>query len=157
MAARIKGEAMKIVFVMVALMSASAANASDWRVAAVSKDGSRIVFVDAETIKRSGSTVTYWADIRRREITDGENGYLTLERTDCANMTNVILQMSVRLDDTTIRSWTGGFEQKYITPDSIGWGNANCVCSQDYLSDRILDKTGYTRRYFKSDEWRYVD
>jgi hypothetical protein len=112
------------------------AAAAEWRLAA-SADAADS-HVDAASIRRAGDQVSFWREIRYRDVqTNAGNGirfniFSILQVADCATMTHSMLKVQVRLGDLAVDSYTPEPETEHASPDSVMEGVLRSVCFDEW-------------------------
>jgi hypothetical protein len=121
---------MKLQVAVLALVAASAAQASDWRYIMTTAGKDEPVSVDFSTLQRVGSSVKFWDKTQHK---DGSYT-LTQESVDCQARTWTLLYLQDRAaDDSALNVYTPTsplFRNRPIPPHSVVEQVKKAVCQR---------------------------
>jgi len=92
-------------------------------------------FFDADTVKREGQQVTFWAQYvyNPEKVHDGTYVTITKQRYDCAKRTVQTMTSTYYAQDHTVRMTDSRpTTQRDIVPDSIAEGIMETVCKKGF-------------------------
>ena len=115
---------------LAAVLPSNAWAASDWVLAASAQDGTSTVYVDRNSIRRTGAVVRYW---RRSDFVNDPNGKtqsIALSEANCTTGQARILQLTQYYSDGRSYGGPGSGPWFYATPDTLSEGLQNFVCGR---------------------------
>jgi hypothetical protein len=139
------------------LVTATAADAEDWRIASIAAAGGKatvIFFVDADTIRKTGTTVRFWVDERLENATEfGFNRSLQLMEANCDDQSYVGLQVQTYFAATPLED-LGAMGRSYAAPGTTMGTILTHVCEGDYSEtvNSKNDRDQVTRMLF-GEQW----
>jgi hypothetical protein len=115
---------------------ATASRGEYWRLASLhgSPHPTIIWLLDADTLRRSGTVVRFWLDVRDREVdAQGSNRTLQLIEANCADQSYEGLQTETYFAGTPLRD-VGRMSRSFAAPGTIIGGIIGRACAGDYSS-----------------------
>jgi hypothetical protein len=136
---------MRKTLVALALAALHPAHAAEWAIAYDASNGEVVTFIDVASVKRAGSTVTFWVkSFTKPDPKSQLRNLLARYRVDCDEQTSLMLMTVAYLKNGDNRSDTSpDIKPTPLVPGSIGEMHAAIVCDKafpDRLDEEKVEK-----------------
>lgn len=131
-------------FVALALLGSSSASASTWNVFKYAYNDDTVYYFDADTVVKSGDTITLWTKYVRLRTAEKDGSWTTAQRAVYACQKRTFQSSSMSIYDksgTFMRSFTSTTVPTDIAPDSLGEAILKAACSPNF--PRATDQSQY--------------
>jgi hypothetical protein len=130
-----------------ALAALHPAHAAEWAIAYDASNGEAVTFIDVASVKRAGSTVTFWVNSYTKPDPKSQiRNLLARYRVDCGEQTSLTLMTVAYLKNGDNRSDTSpDVRPTPLVPGSIGEAHAAIACDKafpDRLDEDKVQKVG---------------
>ena len=113
------------------LLHPASAHAEAWRIAAATTTG--IMYVDEDTVIRTGGRVRFWMDTWVRDaLPNGDNRMLGLYDADCRDMRWTEVQITFFRDERETRTTRLDPDYRFLAPGTHHRRALEAVCTGNY-------------------------